>query len=278
MSFSGILPRLLTGSLVLALLGLALYSGQPGMFLLGFLLGMLALWEFYSLFWPGRERLGQKAGGLFLCAVLFAAGAARMVSTAWTPGIVAGALMLAFLLLACGFLFRYGLGDDEARLPGYALVLAGLVYVPLPIVLALCLLDRLEILMLLAVVTVADSAAYFAGNVWGKHKVWPRVSPKKSVEGCLGGLVGTVIVVMVFGALTGRDWRLDAVLGIVLAFAAMFGDFFESALKRAYGVKDSGVILPGHGGALDRIDSFLFVAPVYLIAGDLWQLLQGAAG
>jgi len=108
----------------------------------------------------------------------------------------------------------------------------------------------------------ADTGAYFIGTRWGRHKLAPAISPKKSVEGALGGILLTMVVTqyvnnrLQIGLLPG--WVLGGVVGI----AAVVGDLFESALKREAGVKDSGWILPGHGGVLDRIDSLLFTIPV----------------
>ncbi len=106
----------------------------------------------------------------------------------------------------------------------------------------------------------SDSGAYFAGRAWGRRKLLPEVSPSKTVEGALGGLGGAVVIALccrlVFFPLLG-GWET---VGVALAIAALaqLGDLCESALKRAFGAKDSGWIIPGHGGILDRLDSLLF--------------------
>lgn len=108
----------------------------------------------------------------------------------------------------------------------------------------------------------ADTGAYFIGTKWGRHKLAPAISPNKSVEGAVGGILLAALAAqyvnnrLQIGLLPG--W----VLGIVIGIAAGVGDLFESALKREAGVKDAGWILPGHGGVLDRIDSLLFTVPV----------------
>ncbi len=107
-----------------------------------------------------------------------------------------------------------------------------------------------------------DSAAYGVGRAWGRHKLWPAVSPGKTIEGSLGGLVAAVVVVAAFGRLFGLELYFAAVLGLLLSVAGQLGDLAESKLKRWAGVKDSGSMLPGHGGVLDRFDSLLFSAPV----------------
>ena len=101
--------------------------------------------------------------------------------------------------------------------------------------------------------------------MWGKKKIWPRISPKKSWAGSLGGMGACVLTTLVFGLALGNGapvWQW-LVLGAGLNVAAQMGDFFESALKRSLDVKDSGSILPGHGGLLDRVDSLLLVIPTY---------------
>ena len=109
-----------------------------------------------------------------------------------------------------------------------------------------------------------DSAAYYVGSSWGKRKLYPEVSPKKSIEGALGGLAGSLAGAVVFKLLWFPDLPLIHCLVVALfaAVLAQLGDLFESLLKRSFGVKDSGMIIPGHGGILDRLDSILFAAPV----------------
>ena len=127
-----------------------------------------------------------------------------------------------------------------------------------------------EILILIAVVGpwISDSGAYFAGRLFGRRLLYPSLSPNKTVEGSLGGLLLTILVV---GAISYQflDFSLAkaAVIGAGVSFFSQSGDLFESALKRMLDVKDLGHFLPGHGGILDRIDSLLFTAPaVYYIS------------
>lgn len=108
----------------------------------------------------------------------------------------------------------------------------------------------------------ADSFAYFAGRAFGRRKLAPKISPGKSVEGLIGGLIGAVIVGALWAPVIDQSWLLGAGVGLAVALIAPVGDLAESALKRYAGVKDSGKLLPGHGGVLDRFDSSLFVLPV----------------
>ena len=125
------------------------------------------------------------------------------------------------------------------------------------------------VLWLVLVVAVSDSAQYYAGRAFGRHKLAPAVSPAKTVEGAIGGLVAATLVgaiggprlvsIVPFTAVTG------AVAGLLVASFGILGDLFESLLKRSAGVKDSSSLIPGHGGVLDRIDSYLFAAPCYYL-------------
>jgi phosphatidate cytidylyltransferase len=121
---------------------------------------------------------------------------------------------------------------------------------------------RAWILALLLVVWTFDTAAYFVGSRFGRHSFMAHISPKKTLEGVVGGLVGATIVGAVLVAALGRPWLAGLAFGLVVAAAAQAGDFAESMLKRAAGAKESGTLIPGHGGMLDRVDSFLFAAPV----------------
>ena len=113
----------------------------------------------------------------------------------------------------------------------------------------------------------ADSGAYFVGREFGKKKLAPKVSPNKSVEGLYGGIATTVIIMLVvqysYLNLTALQLILFLILSVITVFASVLGDLFESMIKRRAGIKDSGRVLPGHGGVLDRIDSLLAAAPIF---------------
>lgn len=108
----------------------------------------------------------------------------------------------------------------------------------------------------------SDTFAYFIGSYFGKHKLCPTISPKKTIEGALGGMLGSVIAIVVLGLLFKLPISHSIIMGILVGIVAPIGDLVESAIKRFAGVKDSGQILPGHGGILDRFDSILFTVPV----------------
>lgn len=116
----------------------------------------------------------------------------------------------------------------------------------------------------LFMIWATDSGAYFIGKATGKRKLWPEISPNKTVEGFIGGVVCAMIVAVLFVLLTDINASILTLMGItvVLSIFGQIGDLVQSAFKRHFNVKDSGNILPGHGGILDRFDSILFVLPL----------------
>lgn len=122
------------------------------------------------------------------------------------------------------------------------------------------------LLLLLICIWMADSVAYFAGRFIQGPKLWPAISPSKTVSGAVGGLVGSVAGAVVFGsiAIPGHSELAFVFCGLIISITGQLGDLVESAYKRSAGVKDSGNLLPGHGGMLDRVDSLLFAAPFAL--------------
>jgi phosphatidate cytidylyltransferase len=121
-----------------------------------------------------------------------------------------------------------------------------------------------RIALLLAVVISSDVFAYFVGRSFGRHKLAPQVSPGKTVEGAIGGLVGAALASALVAALLFKTQPLGLVvmIGVLVAVAGIVGDLLESLFKRYVGAKDSGTLFPGHGGALDRMDSFILAAPL----------------
>jgi phosphatidate cytidylyltransferase len=125
---------------------------------------------------------------------------------------------------------------------------------------------RWVVLLLLIVIVVSDSAQYYTGRSLGRRPLSPAISPKKTVEGAIGGVIFGTLAMVLGGRYIFESplWML-AILGAAISLLGIVGDLFESLLKRSAGVKDSSNLIPGHGGVLDRIDSWLFAAPVYYV-------------
>ena len=120
-------------------------------------------------------------------------------------------------------------------------------------------------LLLIGTIVISDSAQYYTGRAFGRQALAPTISPKKTVEGAIGGLVVGTLFMIVVGAFVFRatPFIMRALLGMIVVVLGIFGDLFESRLKRVAGVKDSSARIPGHGGVLDRIDALLFAIPVF---------------
>jgi phosphatidate cytidylyltransferase len=144
----------------------------------------------------------------------------------------------------------------------------------IPVFLSFLVLIRLDesgaqwIFLILCIVAAGDTGAFYTGTYLGRHKLCPWVSPKKTIEGSIGGLAANVIVALVFKAMLLPSLAVlpCVVLSLVIGIAGQIGDLFASEFKREAGIKDSGTLLPGHGGFLDRLDALLFASPLaYLL-------------
>jgi phosphatidate cytidylyltransferase len=210
-----------------------------------------------------------------VCGV--ALGLLVSLTMAWckSPGGLIGALVIATLGAAILHLVRFGELQTSGSRTGQ--MVFGFLYIPL-LLTPLTLLRRMPngsdwVFLTLTLTFFCDTGAYAFGRMFGKHKLYPAVSPKKTLEGAAGGL----LFAFVAGALAHLwympqlSWRSAVVVTVPGAALSMAGDLVESLIKRAEGVKDSGKLLPGHGGLLDRIDALLFSTPyVYLFAAHLF--------
>ena len=216
--------------------------------------------------------------------ILYAAAIAALLWLCWL-GVLQDAAALRFFIMVSGvwwllatlWLSLPQLGAEETSSALLMKACAG-VFTLVPCWVALVALHEQEphgthrLLFLLTLIWVADSAAYFTGKRWGRAKLAPRISPGKTRVGVYGALVAVAVYAFFVASALGvsDSGRIAfAVLCIVTALFSVVGDLFESLFKRQRGVKDSGTLIPGHGGVLDRIDSLTAAAPIFLL-GLLW--------
>jgi phosphatidate cytidylyltransferase len=192
---------------------------------------------------------------------------ASAIFTAFANNPVIPLMALTLLVLGFALVELFRLKEIERAAGDAALLSMGFLYVPL--LLSHLLMIRMLphgvawLFLIMVIVMCGDSAAYYVGSAFGKRKLYPQVSPKKSVEGSIGGILGSVIGAFIWKSIYFTELRVADCVATALLLGVMgqLGDLFESLIKRSCGVKDSGVIFPGHGGILDRVDSILFAAP-----------------
>jgi phosphatidate cytidylyltransferase len=259
----------LTAIIALPLLILIVQFSSPFWFsLFTSLIAAVALYEFYHM------SLAEKRQPERLLAIVYGALLVPLCAVQQSLALQAG-LALGMLLFGLIFLWRFG--DLQQAVQQLALLLFGFIYVPLLlghlVLLRSLPFGREWIYLVLLIVMASDTGAYFSGISLGRHKLYPAISPNKSVEGSIGGLLGGLLAAFIarytfFPALSVVDclW-----LGLGLGAMSQLGDLFESMVKRACGVKDSGTVFPGHGGILDRLDSLLFAFPLAFYYG--WYFL-----
>ncbi|MEO8483820.1 MAG: phosphatidate cytidylyltransferase [Acidobacteriota bacterium] len=217
------------------------------------------------------SRIGARVPPIFVAiasAVVAMAFVVSLGAAPHDPGILAG--VLAALLLTAGVLTLAGGPPEPAAVTRAAVMVLTPIYVGIPLgAVAWVQLTAgpAATTWLVAVIAMSDTAQYYTGRAFGRRKLAPTISPAKTVEGAIGGVVAGTIA----GAALARVCLPDVplvtagVLTLVLVFFGIAGDLFESLLKRSAGVKDSSNLIPGHGGVLDRIDSHLFAAPVFFL-------------
>ncbi len=252
-----------------ALLPALVFGGQVGLEVVAVLVLLVGLDELARMAAP-------KDRGAY--ATMMVTGALLFFGLVWGPPELL-APVLAVCTLATMLYGLLGVGETEQGARTGLRLTAGLLYLPLllsflPKVRAFD--DGLAWIFLLLVVTwLGDTGAYFAGRAFGSRKLFARVSPKKTWEGAIGGGIAAVLGACAVKQLGLPDlsWMHAIILGAILDAGGVLGDLTESLLKRAFGVKDSGWIMPGHGGILDRIDSLLFTAPLAWLYATLFGIV-----
>ncbi|MEK9911566.1 MAG: phosphatidate cytidylyltransferase [Candidatus Puniceispirillum sp.] len=238
--------RFLGASLLLPVV-LAVFFGQPSAGIMLFLLGVGMAFEISKML---RQRLSHSVVTMLLislCAVPYSIIGVEppLVFGVGISALAAGMVFLTATPLAAGFTFLL-----------CVCLLCSAMLLSIPD-------GHITLLVLAAVITACDSFAYFTGRFFGGPKLMPKVSPNKTISGSLGGIAASVGAIMACGSLLSFSSLFGLIIaGIVISIAAQTGDLIESALKRRLDVKDSGAILPGHGGLLDRFDGYLLAVPL----------------
>ncbi|MGH2445746.1 MAG: phosphatidate cytidylyltransferase [Candidatus Limnocylindria bacterium] len=294
--------RLLTAAILGPIILAVVVIGEPWLSLLVGIVAFLAFAELVALLdaagFEPPQVLMLLAGMLVTAASLVATNhdgvgglLTSLLSATDPPGLVAGTLIAAMLLMALAAFMRPDPRDGFAT---WAMSSFGIAYVGLflPTIVLVAHLAPVGgsastavglfglgsgaawALLLVLVVWGYDTGAYLTGRLIGRHRLIDHISPSKTVEGLAGGLVAATLGAGIGAALVGLEPWHPLIIGPVVGLAAQAGDLAESMLKRAAGRKESGFLVPGHGGILDRIDSFLFAAPVLaayalLVAGRL---------
>lgn len=252
-----------------------LFLQTPWVVALGAVLFLAGLWEWFNL---------AEIDDTLARTMLLVANLLLMVALVWASPTDAGGSLVLFKvavivgvlwwLLAMLWLMHYDFASDhDTHARVFKLAAATLSVVP-----AWCALALIHreghgwLLVALAIVWAADTGAYFSGRAFGRRKLAPRISPNKTVEGLAGGTLAAVAVAVAGAALLGTGASMLPLVALVAFLTVLFsvvGDLFESLLKRHVGAKDSGDLIPGHGGLLDRLDSVLAALPVFAL-GKIW--------
>ena len=260
--------RILTALLALPVVLLLLFAPGWAVTPAVMAVSVLGLWEYYRA--VGLQ--SQKP----LCLMGYLAALVIPLASFLSIGTIQ---ILLYIYIAVLFLIQLK-GHPKSQWNHLALLLMGLVYIPYFLSHMIYIRDmqlgRFYIWLVFIGAFITDTCAYFIGCAFGKRKLCPSISPKKTVAGAVGGVVGCGIAFLVFGivvnlcfasALDGGQfslWRLFA-MGLVCAVVSQIGDLVASMLKRQYQIKDFGTLLPGHGGILDRCDSIILVAPAVFL-------------
>lgn len=259
--------RIKTAIILVLIVGFALFASSMPIFVLPLLaIGVLIAAHEWTKLMPKCRQPVQ-----FILAVLII----TMLSVAlpWT-WVFWWAVSLGIWVMATAWVAQY---PNKERWYGRRLVYMGAVILTAAItaMYGLWQMSPWWLMYVFLLVWCADSGAYFVGRKFGKRKMAPNVSPNKSIEGLCGGLMVSGVVTVAVGyylQLSGMSLVLFLILSWLTVLASVLGDLFESMLKRRAGIKDSGTILPGHGGILDRIDSLLSATPIFALG--FWLLLK----
>ncbi|MBK8982586.1 MAG: phosphatidate cytidylyltransferase [Ignavibacteria bacterium] len=260
---SNLSKRVIAGIFGIPVLIFASYKGGIYLIVLTLILNSIALWEFCSMF-EKKEIFPMKILTVITADII-------LILPAGFPGFANSFYLFFYYILISALTFSSAeIFRKEKRSPlNPAISVFGIVYITFPFIMINFLQSlsfQMIIVFMFILIWTCDSAAYFGGRFFGKRKL-SEISPNKTIEGSVAGFVFTIIVSLILHFIFPDEINLtDAVvIGILTGIFSQTGDLFESLIKRYCGVKDSSLIIPGHGGILDRFDSLLFVTPAVVI-------------
>lgn len=268
--------------ILVALIGIPIalfiiYTGEIVFYAAVILISAWALYEFYGIADVKGVNTSKQFG--LMLGTFFQILALNLITSS-NPKINAvliAAMLLILLIIMADILFT----KKPYPILSFSSTISGIVYIPIMLTGLLGIREfnsmnpyffpeysdaGIFTIAVFASVWICDSAAYFVGRAFGKNKLYERISPKKTIEGAVGGLIASIIFFFVFNYFVEYIPLIHgAIIGLLIGIFGQMGDLFESMLKRDAGIKDSSNLLPGHGGMLDRFDSMIFVAPIVFI-------------
>lgn len=261
------LVRILSGFVLTLILIGAVAGGRISMFALSVAISAIGMYELYKVIGVHKKPIG-------IIGYLIGAGYYALL---WFD--LMGYMMYFCVASAIIIMFSYVCSFKTVKASQAAFTLLGIYYVAIPLsfLYQIRMIEKYGVylfILLFVCSWIADTFAYFVGSAIGKHKLVPHLSPKKSVEGAIGGIVGAALIGLIYGIILHNITGIRAglpftIISAIGAFISIFGDLAASAIKRNYDVKDYGNLIPGHGGILDRFDSMIFVAPIVYIGAVL---------
>ena len=261
---NNIIQRSISGALIVILISVAMYFGVIGYFILFSIINIIALYEF--------SNMVKKVGLHINLTMSIICGSLLLISgfcdIFWDYNKIY--FITSALVLCIAIINLYG--EHNLAFQNISLTLFSIIYISVPFTLMFYIPNifteewdfKIAFLPFLLVWT-NDTFAYLSGISLGKHKFFPSISPKKSWEGAIGGGIFTIIMSMLIANYTGLSILEHVIMAIIVVVFGIYGDLIESMYKRNVGIKDSGNIIPGHGGILDRMDSILYVLPAIYI-------------